>query len=62
MICCHDILISNVRSHSKVKTFSLINFRFVTMKGDVLEDSANEPKKDIYMLTVDPEDAPNQPD
>ena len=31
-------------------------------KGDILEDPANEPKKDMYMLTVDPEDAPNEPE
>ena len=31
-------------------------------KGDILEDPANEPKKDMYMMTVDPEDAPNQPE
>lgn len=31
-------------------------------QGDILEDPANEPKKDMYMLTVDPEDAPNQPE
>ncbi|EXB93731.1 Argininosuccinate synthase [Morus notabilis] len=30
-------------------------------QGDILEDPANEPKKD-YVLTVDPEDAPNQPE
>jgi argininosuccinate synthase len=34
----------------------------VTIKGDVLEDPANEPKKDMYMLTADPEDALNQPE
>lgn len=27
-----------------------------------MEDPANEPKKDMFMLTVDPEDAPNEPE
>ncbi|GMN56655.1 hypothetical protein TIFTF001_025758 [Ficus carica] len=27
-----------------------------------IRDPANEPKKDMYMLTVDPEDAPNEPE
>ena len=31
-------------------------------KGDILEDPANEPKKDMYMMSVDPEDAPDQPE
>ncbi|BBH03686.1 arginosuccinate synthase family [Prunus dulcis] len=30
--------------------------------GDILEDPENEPKKDMFMLTVDPEDAPNEPE
>ncbi|KAJ1396233.1 Rossmann-like alpha/beta/alpha sandwich fold [Sesbania bispinosa] len=38
------------------------NLWHITHEGDVLEDPANEPKKDMYMLTVDPEDAPNQPE
>ncbi|KAK2442475.1 argininosuccinate synthase, chloroplastic [Trifolium repens] len=36
------------------------NLWHITHEGDVLEDPANEPKKDMYMLTADPEDAPNQ--
>ncbi|CAL5346744.1 unnamed protein product [Camellia sinensis] len=35
--------------------------RGVAMKGDILEDPANEPNKDMYMMTIEPEDAPNQP-
>ena len=34
----------------------------VTWKGDILEDPANEPKKDMYIMSVDPEDAPDQPE
>lgn len=34
----------------------------MTIKGDILEDPANEPKKDMYMMSVDPEDAPDQPE
>ncbi|KAI7986360.1 hypothetical protein LOK49_LG14G00634 [Camellia lanceoleosa] len=30
--------------------------------GDILEDPAKEPNKDIYMMTIEPEDAPNQPE
>ncbi|XP_058787742.1 argininosuccinate synthase, chloroplastic-like [Vicia villosa] len=36
------------------------NLWHITHEGDVLEDPAHEPKKDMYMLTADPEDAPNQ--
>ncbi|KAL9326605.1 hypothetical protein ACSQ67_007250 [Phaseolus vulgaris] len=32
----------------------------IELKGDILEDPANEPKKDMYMMSVDPEDAPDQ--
>lgn len=35
---------------------------FVSAQGDILEDPANEPKKDMYVLTVDPEDAPDTPE
>lgn len=41
---------------------SLICEYFVPLKGDILEDPACEPKKDMYMLTVDPEDAPSVPE
>jgi argininosuccinate synthase len=32
----------------------------MSLKGDILEDPANEPQKDMYMMSVDPEDAPDQ--
>ncbi|KAG0501026.1 hypothetical protein HPP92_001098 [Vanilla planifolia] len=38
------------------------NLWHLSHEGDILEDPANEPKKEMYMLTVDPEDAPNQPE
>ncbi|KAL5564787.1 hypothetical protein UlMin_027951 [Ulmus minor] len=38
------------------------NLWHLSHEGDILEDPENEPKKDMYMLTVDPEDAPNQPE
>ncbi|KAH7528254.1 hypothetical protein FEM48_Zijuj05G0053000 [Ziziphus jujuba var. spinosa] len=38
------------------------NLWHLSHEGDILEDPANEPKKDMYMLTVDPEDAPNEPE
>lgn len=39
----------------------MLLFMFVT-QGDILEDPANEPKKDMYMMSVDPEDAPDKPE
>ncbi|KAK4779375.1 hypothetical protein SAY86_006903 [Trapa natans] len=38
------------------------NLWHLSHEGDILEDPANEPKKDMYMLSVDPEDAPDQPE
>ncbi|XP_052175569.1 argininosuccinate synthase, chloroplastic [Diospyros lotus] len=38
------------------------NLWHLSHEGDVLEDPRNEPKKDMYMLTVDPQDAPNKPE
>lgn len=38
------------------------NLWHLSHEGDILEDPANEPKKDMYMMTVDPEDAPNEPE
>jgi len=43
-------------------SLSLSCVYFVPLKGDILEDPACEPKKDMYMLTVDPEDAPSVPE
>ncbi|XP_020107175.1 argininosuccinate synthase, chloroplastic-like isoform X1 [Ananas comosus] len=38
------------------------NLWHLSHEGDILEDPANEPKKDMYMMTDDPEEAPNQPE
>ncbi|KAJ7956070.1 Argininosuccinate synthase [Quillaja saponaria] len=38
------------------------NLWHLSHEGDILEDPANEPKRDMYMMSVDPEDAPNQPE
>ncbi|KAL6181795.1 hypothetical protein ACLB2K_048444 [Fragaria x ananassa] len=38
------------------------NLWHLSHEGDILEDPENEPKKDMFMLTVDPEDAPNVPE
>ncbi|KAK9072369.1 hypothetical protein SSX86_008803 [Deinandra increscens subsp. villosa] len=38
------------------------NLWHLSHEGDILEDPANEPKKDMYMMSVDPEDAPNKPE
>ncbi|GMP34087.1 hypothetical protein CsSME_00007115 [Camellia sinensis var. sinensis] len=38
------------------------NLWHLSHEGDILEDPANEPQKDMYMMSVDPEDAPNQPE
>ncbi|KAI3942309.1 hypothetical protein MKW92_041446 [Papaver armeniacum] len=34
------------------------NLWHLSHEGDILEDPANEPTKDMYMMSVDPEDAP----
>ena len=31
-------------------------------EGDILKDPANEPKKNMYVMTVDPEEAPEEPE
>lgn len=38
------------------------NLWHLSHEGDILEDPANEPMKDMYMMSVDPEDAPAQPE
>ncbi|GMY09837.1 argininosuccinate synthase, chloroplastic-like [Fagus crenata] len=38
------------------------NLWHLSHEGDILEDPANEPKKDMYMMTVDPEEAPEKPE
>uniref|UniRef100_A0A1D1XKY7 argininosuccinate synthase n=1 Tax=Anthurium amnicola TaxID=1678845 RepID=A0A1D1XKY7_9ARAE len=38
------------------------NLWHLSHEGDILEDPANEPARDMYMMTVDPEDAPNTPE
>ncbi|KAF5204051.1 Argininosuccinate synthase [Thalictrum thalictroides] len=38
------------------------NLWHLSHEGDILEDPANEPRSDMYMMTVDPEDAPNEPE
>ncbi|XP_061366556.1 argininosuccinate synthase, chloroplastic isoform X2 [Gastrolobium bilobum] len=36
------------------------NLWHLSHEGDILEDPANEPKKDMYMMSVDPKDAPDK--
>ncbi|XP_019414536.1 PREDICTED: argininosuccinate synthase, chloroplastic-like isoform X2 [Lupinus angustifolius] len=36
------------------------NLWHLSHEGDILEDLSNEPKKDMYMMSIDSEDAPNQ--
>lgn len=38
------------------------NLWHISHEGDILEDPANEPHKDMYVMSVDPEDAPNTPE
>ncbi|XP_050382377.1 argininosuccinate synthase, chloroplastic-like [Argentina anserina] len=38
------------------------NLWHLSHEGDILEDPENEPNKDMFMMTVDPEDAPNVPE
>ncbi|KAL4185433.1 hypothetical protein AMTRI_Chr10g5930 [Amborella trichopoda] len=38
------------------------NLWHLSHEGDILEDPANEPSKNMYMMSTDPEDAPNKPE
>ncbi|KAI5067230.1 hypothetical protein GOP47_0017758 [Adiantum capillus-veneris] len=38
------------------------NLWHISHEGDILENPENEPKKDMYVMTVDPEDAPDTPE
>ncbi|CAA0831994.1 Argininosuccinate synthase- chloroplastic [Striga hermonthica] len=38
------------------------NLWHLSHEGDILEDPANEPKEDMYMMSVDPKEAPDQPE
>ncbi|GER34680.1 argininosuccinate synthase [Striga asiatica] len=38
------------------------NLWHLSHEGDILEDPASEPKEDMYMMTVDPVEAPDQPE
>ncbi|XP_024314921.1 argininosuccinate synthase, chloroplastic isoform X1 [Brachypodium distachyon] len=38
------------------------NLWHLSHEGDILEDPANEPKEDMYMMSVSPENAPSKPD
>ncbi|KAJ1263177.1 hypothetical protein BS78_09G163900 [Paspalum vaginatum] len=38
------------------------NLWHLSHEGDILEDPANEPKEDMYMMSVAPENAPSDPD
>ncbi|KAG0571101.1 hypothetical protein KC19_6G211500 [Ceratodon purpureus] len=38
------------------------NLWHISHEGDILEDPANEPVKDMFVMSVDPEDAPDTPE
>lgn len=38
------------------------NLWHLSHEGDILEDPANEPKEDMYMMSASPESAPDQPE
>ncbi|TKW25068.1 hypothetical protein SEVIR_3G092300v4 [Setaria viridis] len=38
------------------------NLWHLSHEGDILEDPANEPKEDMYMMSVAPENAPSEPE
>ncbi|CAI9095649.1 OLC1v1031643C1 [Oldenlandia corymbosa var. corymbosa] len=38
------------------------NLWHLSHEGDILENPANEPKEDMYMMSVSPQDAPDQPE
>jgi argininosuccinate synthase len=48
-------------SHSVVNLFSK-SYLLLSLKGDILEDPANEPKEDMYMMSTSPEAAPDKPE
>jgi argininosuccinate synthase len=37
-------------------------YLLLSLKGDILEDPANEPKEDMYMMSTSPEAAPEKPE
>ncbi|KAH7388010.1 hypothetical protein KP509_16G053400 [Ceratopteris richardii] len=38
------------------------NLWHLSHEGDILENPENEPKKDMYLMSLDPEDAPDKPE
>jgi argininosuccinate synthase len=40
----------------------MIRVILLIFQGDILEDPANEPKEDMYMMSVSPENAPSKPE
>lgn len=38
------------------------NLWHISHEGDILENPENEPKKDMFVMTVDPEEAPDKPE
>lgn len=52
--------------HLNISMWNLWNGELILchglLQGDILEDPANEPEKDMFVMTVDPEDAPDTPE
>ncbi|GER42814.1 argininosuccinate synthase [Striga asiatica] len=63
----HEISIVTGNLFQEALSFVLFIFYIIVERdicgtnGDILEDPANEPKEDMYMMSVDPKEAPDQP-
>ena len=57
----NTILLKFFNSHLDVNLFSK-SYLLLSLKGDILEDPANEPKEDMYMMSTSPEAAPEKPE
>lgn len=53
----HDIPISSEKPYSMDR-----NLMHLSFEGGILEDTYREPDRDMFRLTVDPQDAPDQPE
>jgi hypothetical protein len=60
-VCLNTICLNSLIGHSVVNLFSKY-YLLLSLKGDILEDPANEPKEDMYMMSTSPEAAPEKPE
>ncbi len=57
----HDIAIDNKKKGKKSPYSMDANLLHISYEGGVIEDPANEPEEDMWMWTVSPENAPDEP-